>query len=84
VEAWMPYLVIVAGLFSAAGGIFGWQWFLNSRKARLWVRMLGPGGARVFYVLLGLAITGLGVGMATGLVPTKRGDPGNESGAEVR
>ena len=48
------------------------------------MKLFGPGGARVFYVLLGLAVAGLGVAMATGLLPTERGDPGNESGAEVR
>ena len=30
----MGWILIAAGLFSFAGGVFGWDWFLNSRRAR--------------------------------------------------
>jgi hypothetical protein len=82
VDAYLPYIFIAAGLFSMAGGIFGWEWFLNSRKARLWVKLFGQGGARVFYVLLGLGIAGLGVGLATGML--EDGNGGQDPEAEVR
>ncbi len=67
-EPYIPYLIIAAGLFSLAGAVFDWDWFINSRKARLWVRLFGRGGARIFYALLGLGIAGLGVALATGLL----------------
>ena len=83
-EAFVPYLIIVAGLFSVAGGIFGWTWFLNSRRARLWVKLFGMGGARVFYVVLGLLIAGLGVALATGALPMRSSGSSSDGEAEVR
>lgn len=83
-EAYVPYLIIAGGLFSVAGGIFGWAWFVNSRKARIWVKLFGIGGARVFYVVLGLLIAGLGVAMATGMLPMKAGKTQGDGEAEVR
>jgi len=52
---------IVAGVFTTSGGILNWNWFMLSRRARLIVRIFGRGGARVFYVVLGVAILGLGL-----------------------
>ncbi|MEO1134086.1 MAG: immunity 17 family protein [Cyanobacteria bacterium J06639_1] len=54
-------LLILAGLFSAAGGFFNWNWFMNSRRARFFSAIMTRTGARIFYVILGLAIAGLGV-----------------------
>ena len=62
-RAWTPYLFIGAGLFSAAGGLRGWSWFMNSRKARFFTSILGETGARVFYALLGAALAGAGLGL---------------------
>jgi hypothetical protein len=84
VEAYLPYFFMAAGLFSVAGGIFGWEWFLNNRKARLWVKLFGRGGARVFYVVLGLVIAGLGVGIATDSLPEKASEAPADGEAEVR
>ena len=52
--------IAAAGVFALCGATFDWDWFMNSRKARLWVAMIGRGGARVVYALLGttLIITG--------------------------
>ncbi|MEM6446910.1 MAG: immunity 17 family protein [Cyanobacteria bacterium J06642_2] len=52
---------ILAGLFTIAGGVFNWNWFMNSRRARLFVRILSRTGARIFYVLLGLVLVGIGI-----------------------
>lgn len=62
------FIVILCGLFSAAGGLFGWEWFLNNRKARLWVNLLGRNGARGFYVVLGVALAGFGSALVVGLL----------------
>jgi hypothetical protein len=53
-------LLILIGLFTAAGGVFGWDWFLRHWKSRLFVEKFGKVGARVFYVVFGLAIVGVG------------------------
>ena len=37
--------VIVAGIFSLCGAIVNWDWYMNHRKARFLVRILGRGGA---------------------------------------
>ncbi|MDJ0581218.1 immunity 17 family protein [Crocosphaera sp.] len=52
--------VIVAGVFSLCGAILNWDWYMNHRKARFLLRMLGRGGARVFYGVLGLGLIILG------------------------
>ncbi|MGK7878734.1 MAG: immunity 17 family protein [Crocosphaera sp.] len=52
--------VIVAGVFSLCGAILNWDWYMNHRKARFLVKILGRGGARVFYGVLGLGLIILG------------------------
>jgi small neutral amino acid transporter SnatA (MarC family) len=61
-----PELLILAaiGLFSMAGGLFDWNWFMTSRRAWIFVKLLGRTGARAFYVLLGLALIILGILLA--------------------
>jgi hypothetical protein len=54
-------LLISVGLFTVAGGVFGWEWFLGHWKSRLFVKMFGRNGARAFYIIFGLAVAGLGV-----------------------
>ena len=61
----LPWILIGGGLFSAAGALFDWEWFMNARRTRSVSRVLGRTGARVFYGLLGLA---LAVGGVLGLV----------------
>ena len=56
-----PILILACGLFTLAGGIKNWDWFMSHPKARFMVGLLGRGGARVFYTILGLAITVSGV-----------------------
>ncbi|MBZ0136931.1 MAG: hypothetical protein K8I27_11215 [Planctomycetes bacterium] len=47
------------------------EWFINSRKARLPVALMGRNGARVFYIVLGVIIAAAGIGFATGLIPLR-------------
>lgn len=56
-----PYLLVFVGIFTLSGGVMNWQWFMNHRKARPFVRILGPMGARVFYALLGLVCVTFGL-----------------------
>jgi hypothetical protein len=54
------WIFIALGLFSAVCAAFDFEWFMNHRKARFFVKILGRMGARIFYVLLGAAILVLG------------------------
>jgi len=64
----MDWVIVAAGAFSIAGAVADWDWFMNHRKARFFVNVLGRDGARVFYGLLGTAIAALGVLKATGVL----------------
>jgi hypothetical protein len=53
-------VLVASGLLSVFSGVSGWEWFLAHRKTAPMVALLGRAGARVFYVLLGLAVIALG------------------------
>ena len=57
-------ILIAVGLFSFAGGLFNWNWFMNTNRARALVRSIRPEGARVFYIVLGLIVIVFGVFLA--------------------
>ncbi len=61
-------LIVGAGLFSIAGAVCDWDFFINSRKARLFVSMFGRTGARIFYGVLGFAILILGTLITLGVL----------------
>ena len=65
---WLFAFLTLAGLFSVAGGVFDWERFMANRKARLWVKLFGRGGARGFFVVLGLGIAVLSVLLWTGTI----------------
>lgn len=48
--------LILAGLFSIAGAVMNWGFFMNSRRARFFVSTFGANGARIFYIGLGIVI----------------------------
>lgn len=54
-------LLVGVGAFTVAGAIADWDWFMESTRARGFVRLFGRQGARVFYLVLGLLIGGLGL-----------------------
>jgi len=64
-------LLVLAGFFAIAGGVFNWEWFMSSRKARTLVKFLGRAGARMFYCVLGSAITILGLLITFGIVASR-------------
>jgi small neutral amino acid transporter SnatA (MarC family) len=57
---WATALFILAGLFSFAGALFNWEWFMTNYKAAVFVRILGRSGARILYAILGLLLAALG------------------------
>lgn len=62
------FFLVAAGLFSICGAAFDWDFFMNHRKARFLVSVLGRTGARVFYFLIGLVVTILGALIAAGIL----------------
>ncbi len=66
---WASILLVFAGLFSIAGAILDWEWFMTSRRAAMFVRLLGRTGARIFYALLGLFLVGVGAAGGLGCIP---------------
>ncbi len=51
-------ILIVVGIFSFSGGFFDWEWFMNHYRARALIQLLRTRtNARLFYMILGLAIT---------------------------
>jgi drug/metabolite transporter superfamily protein YnfA len=69
-EPW-ALLLVLAGLFAIAGGVFDWEWFMTNRKAWVFVKLFGRNGARIFYCILGLVVAVLGVLIAFGLVASQ-------------
>jgi hypothetical protein len=63
-------ILIAAGLFSAAGGFFNWNWFMGARKAEFFVKRFGRDGARIFYGALGGVIAIIGVLILVGVIPS--------------
>ncbi len=53
---WLPPFMLLAGIFTVVCASKDYDWFMNHRKARLFVAMFGRGGARVFYVGLGMSL----------------------------
>jgi small neutral amino acid transporter SnatA (MarC family) len=68
---WVIILSILGGLFSFAGALLDWEWFMTNYKAAFFVRILGRGGARLFYAFLGLSLAVLGFAGAFGLIPPR-------------
>ena len=64
----LALLLVLGGLFAIAGAVFNWDWFIGSRKARALVSLLGRSGARIFYCILGLAISILGLLVTFGII----------------
>ncbi|NQZ60062.1 MAG: hypothetical protein HRT88_21635 [Lentisphaeraceae bacterium] len=56
--------LIVLGLFAITGAVFDWDWFMNSKKAQVWLNLFGRQGTRFFYAILGLAISTFGILLA--------------------
>ncbi|MBP1535397.1 MAG: immunity 17 family protein [Ruminococcus sp.] len=62
---------VFAFLMSFAVGFFvifcaykDYDWFMNSRKARVFVKLFGRNGARIFYMSLGVFIIVIGLLLA--------------------
>ncbi len=61
-------IIFSLGVFSIAGGVFNWDWFMNNRRARRFVNLIGRNSARIFYCILGAAFAILGALVTFGIV----------------
>ncbi len=67
----MGLFFVAIGLFAICAAVYNWDWFMNHRKARLFVALLSRTGARIFYMLLGGGLVTLGVLLMLGLIHDK-------------
>ncbi len=57
-----PMIVFaLAGLFCMICATLNVNWFMENRRARIFVELFGRTGARVFYFILGFAFTVMGI-----------------------
>ncbi len=61
-------IIIFAGLFAVICAIGNWDWFMGNRKARIWLKLFGRNGARIFYILLGGALATVGALLSAGII----------------
>jgi hypothetical protein len=59
-------VVIGIGLLSIVGALLNWRIAVGPGK--LIPRLLGPAGAKIFMILIGLALIGLGIFITIGTV----------------
>jgi len=65
----LPGLIVTAvGLFSLAGGALNWTFFMENRKAKRMIALIGYAGARIFYCVLGAVIAIVGALMVVGVI----------------
>lgn len=60
-EAIIPYVALAAGVGVITAAALDANWLLESRKAKIWLKMFGRNGARVVYGLIGVFLIVLGV-----------------------
>jgi hypothetical protein len=58
---------VACGLYCVVGGASGGDWFMRGRKIEAAAAVLGRRGARLFYLVLGLAAVAVGVWSLAGL-----------------
>lgn len=60
-EYFILFLFIGLGIFSIVASLFDFDWYFKTSGAMTFVNWLGRGGARLFYILLGLGLIACGV-----------------------
>ena len=61
-------LFVLIGSLIAAGAVFEWDWFMNRRRVRGVYTVMGRTGARIFYIVLGLAVAAACTLMLLGVI----------------
>lgn len=60
-EYFILFVFIALGAFSIVASVFNMDWYFETSGADMFVRRFGRKGARIFYILLGIALIGCGV-----------------------
>ena len=58
--------IILIGIISILGAFLNWNIVVGPGK--LIPRLLGPSGAKIFMIILGIVLVGIGAGMVLGLI----------------
>jgi small neutral amino acid transporter SnatA (MarC family) len=72
-ELFVGSVSVALGLFFFFVAVLNWDWYFSLRSARIIQRCFGRIGARIFYLLLGIGLVGLGIAIALGFGPNKGG-----------
>ncbi|MEX2559513.1 MAG: immunity 17 family protein [Pirellulales bacterium] len=64
--------LVALGAFTITGAVMDWNWFMEYRTGRMWIGILGRGGTRILYGLLGIGIMLVGVLLAAGVIQDAR------------
>jgi hypothetical protein len=60
-------VMIAVGLLCVVGALLNWGVVVGPGK--LIPRLLGPAGARIFMIVIGLVLVGLGLALSLGMMP---------------
>jgi len=61
-------IIAAAGVFTLACAAMNFNWFMEHRKARFFVKVMGRDGASIFYAVLGLGLAVLGALLFAGVI----------------
>ncbi len=61
-------VIMVAGAFIVAAGIFQWKWFMNTRRAKFFLSKFGEKGVRIFYIVSGAVTIVIGLLAVLGII----------------
>ncbi len=61
-------IFVFFGVLGFAAGLLNWQAVLEPSRNYSFIRALGPLGMRVFYVILGIFVWGVGVAFLSGVL----------------
>lgn len=61
-------IFVALGIVAFATGLLNWQALLDPARNYSFINALGPNGKRVFYIVLGLFLWGVGIAFLTGVL----------------
>jgi len=61
-------IIAAAGVFTLVCAAMNFDWFMEHRKARFFVKIMGRNGARILYGALGLGLVALGALLFAGAI----------------
>ncbi len=59
-------ILIGFGLIGVTGGFWNWKWLTEPTHNYSFIRALGPTGTRIFYIVLGIFLLGVGIAFLNG------------------